>query len=157
ACALIANAYVAVGDHDRAAHSADRALKIADRLQDTSLHGLARFRRGQANHALGRYTEATRHFDRAATILSGHRMRQQLAMAGFPAALARSASAMCLSETGDFVAALAKANEALQMAEAIDDPFTLTFALTGLGHHAVRMGDFAKAIATLERSLAIAR
>src|SRR5262249_12324960 len=100
---------------------------------------------------------AAAHFDCAATILSGDRMREQVAMAGFPAALARSASAMCLSETGNFAAAMANADEALKMAEAIDDPFTLTFAFTGLGHHAVRMGDFAKATATLERSLTIAR
>ncbi len=157
ACALLTNAHVAVGDHDQAVRSASRALEIADHLEDFPLQGLANFRLGQANQALGRYTEASEYFGRTAAALTRDRMRERLGMAGFPAALSRSGMAMCLAETGNFAAALAAADEGLQMAEAIEQPFTLTLAFAGLAHLSVRRGDVATAILTLERGLSIAR
>src|SRR5262249_33336381 len=107
--------------------------------------------------AVGRYAEAIDHFGWTATALTRERMRERLGMAGFPSAMARSALAVCLAETGNFTAAMARAHEALQMAEAIEQPFTLTFALAGIAHISVRKGDLANAIPTLERGLTIAK
>jgi class 3 adenylate cyclase/tetratricopeptide (TPR) repeat protein len=157
ACTLLTNAHVAVGDYQQAVRSACRALEIADDLGDLELQGLANFRLGQANLGLGRYADAIVYFGRTAATLTRDRMRERLGIAGFPAALSRSGLAMCLAETGDFAAAMAVADEGLRMAEALEQPFTLTFMYAGLAHVSVRRGEMASAISTLERGLGVAR
>ena len=62
-----------------------------------------------------------------------------------------------LAELGEFTEALARAGEAVEIAEAVDQPLSRTVAYTGLGVACLRRGEHARAITALERALGLIR
>src|SRR5262249_35550626 len=70
-------------------------------------------------------------------------------------------SRMCLSwalaELGDFGEALARAEEAVEIAETVDQPLSRTVAYVGLGVVSLRRGEPARAIGALEQALGLVR
>jgi tetratricopeptide (TPR) repeat protein len=61
----------------------------------------------------------------------------------------------CLAELGGFAEGRGVAEEAMRIAEAVEQPFSIAGALIGVGLLARRQGDIRQAIPTLERSLAL--
>jgi tetratricopeptide (TPR) repeat protein len=61
----------------------------------------------------------------------------------------------CLAELGEFDAGLARGEEGVQIAEAVDHPFSLAVACCGIGILFLRKGDLARAISALERALGV--
>ena len=76
-------------------------------------------------------------------------------MAGFPAVFSHNHLALCLMELGAFAEARGHAEEAIRMAEAVNQPYSLTVAYHGAGVLALRQGDLPKAIPLLERGLGL--
>jgi len=153
----LVNYYVYIGDHRPALECAQRALAIAESLGDLVSRIVANFRVGQTYHALGDYRRAVHFLQRAAEDLKGDLIRERLGMAGFPAVFSRSQLAWCLTEMGEFAEGIAFADEAMQIADAAGQAWTLTSASFALGCLHVRKGDLPKAITVLDRGLKICR
>jgi tetratricopeptide (TPR) repeat protein len=64
---------------------------------------------------------------------------------------------LCLAERGEFAEGAARAEEALRVAESVDQPFSIVSASAGLGRLLLRRGDPARAIPILERGLELSR
>jgi tetratricopeptide (TPR) repeat protein len=60
-----------------------------------------------------------------------------------------------LAELGAFVESLARGEEAVRIAEAAEQPFSLIWAYFGIGQLYLRKGDFHRSISVLERGLSL--
>jgi tetratricopeptide (TPR) repeat protein len=78
-------------------------------------------------------------------------------MAGFPAVLLRALLSWCLAELGGFADGLTIGEEAIRIAESVDQPFSMTLGYVLLGSTRLSRGDLPEAIAILERGLAVCR
>src|SRR5262249_19804173 len=74
-----------------------------------------------------------------------------------PAVISRGYVSLGLAETGGFGEGAGVEAEALRLAEAAEQPFSITAALTFVGLLYRRQGDVHHAIATLERGLALSQ
>jgi len=74
-----------------------------------------------------------------------------------PAVTSRGRPATCLAELGDFAEGRGLGEEAVRLAEAIAQPYTLATALMFVGVLYRRQGDISKAIPVLERGLALSQ
>jgi tetratricopeptide (TPR) repeat protein len=76
-------------------------------------------------------------------------------MTGLPAVLSRTWLVSCLADLGEFDTGIARGDEAVQLAEAAEHPFSLTQAYFALGTLFLRRGDLPQAIPVLEHGLAL--
>jgi len=146
-----------IGEHERAVRVGQRELAIATDFRDFGHAVVSNFRLGQAYHALGDYPQAMECLGRNVQSLDGELQRERFGMAGLPSVFSRSWLAWCLAEQGEFAVGLARAEEAVQIAHAVDHPYSLVVACFGVGAlHLVR-GEFEQAIPVLERALVLAQ
>src|SRR5439155_451530 len=87
--------------------------------------------------------------------LTGELMREHFGMTGLPAVMSRTWLVWCLAELGAFAEGAVRGAEAVRLAEAVEDPFSLTQAYARLGGLYLCQGDLPQAIPALERSLAL--
>jgi class 3 adenylate cyclase/tetratricopeptide (TPR) repeat protein len=147
--ALLAGLSFVVAKHNRAVEYGERALAIAAASGDLTLQLQANFFLGQANLGLGAYHRArdyfTKNLDPPPTGLTGI----------LYSILSHAWVAWSLAELGELPTALARAEEALNAAEAVGDQFCLVNAIACVGNVRVWKGDLAEAIPLLERGLAL--
>src|SRR5262249_10827859 len=131
---------------------AAKALAIAESLGDFPLMVMANFYLGSDNLALGDHQHAEV-FLRKTIALSEERPGERFLMAGSPAIMGRGYLTWVLADRGEFEEGVKVGHEALQMAEAIGQPFSLARTLNDVGYlHCVK-GDPGRAIPLLERAL----
>ena len=88
---------------------------------------------------------------------TGFRVAVSLSSAPWPtttagsSVISRANLALCLAEVGEFAEAVVRGEEARQIAEEIDHPYSRIAACLGLGGVWVRQGEFEKAVTVLER------
>jgi tetratricopeptide (TPR) repeat protein len=143
------------GDQDRAVETGQRALAIAVARRDFALEVMATFFLGLPHMALGDYRRAVYYHRRNVEALTGQWLHERFGEFGLPSVFARAYLCWSLAELGESAEGLARAEEAVEIAETVDQPFTLSHAYFGLGMLRLRRGDLRQAIAALERSLAI--
>ena len=153
AYAYLAEYFRLTGDLDRAVESGERALAIATALGDFSLEVMATFFVGSARHGLGDYRRAVDCFRRNVASLMGELIHERFGMTGLPAVMSRNWLVSCLADLGAFDEGTARGEEAVQLAEAGNHPFSLTQAYFALGSLYLRKGDLPQAIPVLERGL----
>jgi class 3 adenylate cyclase/tetratricopeptide (TPR) repeat protein len=141
------------GELDRAIEAGRQALTVADALGDFELRVATDTHLGPAYAALGDYRQATEILRRSIASLTGDLARQRFRLAGFPAVGSRSNLVCCLAELGEFDEAAVLADQALRLAESIEDPYSLTFACFGAGTLSLLKGEFNQTIEVLERGL----
>jgi tetratricopeptide (TPR) repeat protein len=141
------------GEPARAIESGEHALALATTLGDFDLQVMSTFFVGAACSALGEYRQAADYFRRNVASLKGERVHERCGMTGLPAVLSRTFLVSCLADLGEFDEGTARGNEAIQIAESAEDPFSLTQAQNALGTLWLRQGDLNKAIPILEHSL----
>ena len=141
------------GDHDRARESGECALAIASGLEDVAIRVATNEHLGRVFYALGDYRRAADLLMWNVTALQGERIYERFGMAGPPSVHSRAWLARCLAELGMFAEGIAQGKEAVQMAEAVNRPHSLSVAYQGLGFLYFRKGDLHKAIPLLERGL----
>jgi len=141
------------GDMDRAVETGQRALAIAVASSDFALEVMATFFLGLPYMTLGDYRQAVSYHRRNVEALTSEWLYERFAGPGLPSVFARAYLAWSLAELGEFTEGVARADEAVQIAEAVDQPFTLGHAYFGLGLLRLRRGDLHQAIAALERGL----
>lgn len=141
------------GDNDRAVETAQRALAIATASGDFALEVMATFFLGLPYFSLGDYRQAAHYHRRNVEILTGDSLHERFGEPGLPAVFSRAYLAWGLAELGAFAEGSARAEEAMQIAESVNQPFTLSHTCWGSGVLSLRKGDFPEAIVTLERTL----
>jgi tetratricopeptide (TPR) repeat protein len=145
--------YNAAGHLEQVAASGERALAIARTVGDLGLEAQANHRLGQAYMALGEYPRAIDAFKRNVDTLVGDLQTERFGMAGMLAVHSRASMSWCLTQLGEFPAAMAAGEEAVRMAEAADDRFGLVLSQFMVGTIHLRRGDPERALPWLERSL----
>jgi class 3 adenylate cyclase/tetratricopeptide (TPR) repeat protein len=145
------------GDQGQAITHGRRALAIARSLQDLGLLVGTNLALGQAHHTLGEYRHAIEVLRANVETLHGDRRARRFGLVGLPSVLSRTWLVWCLAELGEFAEAMPLGAEAVQIAEAANDPYSLIAANFGVGGLHLRQGDTARAIAVLERALALCR
>ena len=153
---LICAAHTELGHSAEAFSTAERALAVADRLEDRDLQLLA-------NHTLGAMARAAGDYRRAVGCL-----RRSFALG--PEATTRAGRlpapvgvltlgqlAWSLAELGEFVEAVRHAEEAIRLAQASGSAYGLAHAHLGLGGTLFRQGRLGEAMGVLERGLTLTR
>jgi len=150
------SAYVAAhfwwaNDPDRAVGPGHRALAVAQARGDFALQIVANVRLGQAYLALGSYPRARECFHRTIDSLAGDLIHKRFGEALLPSVLARVWLVYVLAKCGEFAEGIARGEEAVRIAEAANQPYSVIHAYRSLGHLYLRKGDLEEAISLLER------
>jgi tetratricopeptide (TPR) repeat protein len=113
---------------------------------------VANLRLGQAYLGLGDYPRAREYFQSNVESLEGDLIRERFGEAHLPSVQTRLWLVHVLAARGEFAEGIARGEEGVQIAQTVDDPFSLIGAYRGLGYLYLRKGDFNEAIRFLERS-----
>ncbi len=147
--------FFTVGDHVRAIDTGRRALEIGRKQNDVLVQVIATFYLAYPHQQRGDLEQAVEGLKWIAATLRGKMIHERFGMAGYPAVLARALLAWCLADLGAFAEARRYADEAIDIAETIDQPWSLGVAQTYLGHFYLGQGDIARAIYLLEQCRAL--
>jgi len=136
---------------------AQRVEAIAERLGDVPLQVAARYYLAAASHLSGDY-RATEHVCRTLMeSLHGEQTWKRFDLATFPAVYSRALLACTLAERGEFDEGGAHGHKAIQIAEALDHPFSTIGACLYLGYVKSVRGELNQATRLLERAVAQSR
>jgi tetratricopeptide (TPR) repeat protein len=148
-----------VGDYDQAIASGEHALAITVALGNFPLNVELNFRLGQVYHQIGEYRVAMNFLRRNVEnveLLQGELAHKMIAPVSF-SVFSRAYLVLCLAECGEFPAGLACGEEAMRIAEALDQPFSVVAAHYGLGLLYLRQGQLDQAMPLLQHSLSVCR
>ncbi|HEY7203843.1 MAG TPA: sigma 54-interacting transcriptional regulator [Methylomirabilota bacterium] len=145
------------GEQDRAIEAGERALQIAESLNDFPLKVATYTWLGQALHGRGEYRRAAALFARNVESLVGSQLVERFGAPQPRSVHSRTCLVWCLTELGEFREATRRGEEALQIAQPLEHPLSLTTACAGLGYLYLRQGQVMKAITLLERGLEATR
>ena len=155
--AYLANYRFWRGDPEGTVAAGHRALTIATAVDDFELRLLANHRLGHGYHALGDYRRAIDVLQQNVDVLRGDLIHQQFGLGSPPAVASRFFLAWSLAEQGQFSEAIARGQEAVEIAEAVAQPISLVMAYLAVGIASFRRGDLQRAIAAFEHSLSLCR
>ena len=134
----------------------ERALAVAEALDDLSLLVVARYYRA-ITHLGSEYGGAADLLRKNVRALEGDLYRERYGLYGFPAPMSCGFLAWALAERGEFEEGLVMAQEGVRMAESLDHPFTMGAEWWMLANlHRIR-GELAPAVRLLDRALALSR
>jgi predicted ATPase len=153
--AYMVNVLSNLGEQDRAVASGQRALAIAEALGDLTIQVAANFYLGIIYYSKGDYRRAMGFFGQNVETLQGDLIYERLGLHGLPSVLSRNFLVRCLSEMGMFAEGIARGEEGVQVAEAVDHPFSLINTYSGVGALYLLKGDLHQAIPPLERGLGL--
>ncbi len=154
--AYMATYFAMSGDPDRAAESGQRALAIAKALGEFPLEIAANFRLGLA-YLTCDYRRASEFFRRNVESLQGELIRERFGEAGPASVLSRMWLVVLLAEQGEFAEGITRGEEAVHIAETVDQPWSLIGAYYSVGCLYLRKGDLDKATPVLERGLGLSQ
>ncbi len=143
----------AQGEYEQAVTACERAIAMARSLDDYGLEVRATFYLGWAYYCLGNYPKAVEAQRRNLVPVDNPVVRERFGSVGFPFANSRNALALALAERGEFVEAVARGTEAIQIAEAVGHPSSVAVVYRGMGHLHLRRGDLHQATLALEHAL----
>jgi tetratricopeptide (TPR) repeat protein len=143
------------GEPDRALELGQRALALAH--DDVSLQTWVSQRLGMVWQTKGDYRQAVKRLNRTTEALQGDRLYQRMSTGTLASVFARERLAWCLAELGEFVEAMARAEEAGRIAREVDHSRSLVFADRSLGLVLLRRGDVGQAIRPLELAVELCR
>jgi tetratricopeptide (TPR) repeat protein len=155
--ASMAHYFWLMGEYVQALESGRRALAIATDLGDFPLEITTSYYQGLACHSLGQYRRGAEILRGNVQSLQASLLHESFGTAGFHSVFARAWLVSCLAELGEFAEAVARGDEAVQIAEANDEPFSLIQAYLGVGGLHLRTGDLDRGIPRLERALDLCR
>ncbi len=141
------------GNTEQALAAGQRAVAISEDLGDDALRVVADAYVGWTYRDRGSYPQAEELSWKTVHSLTGDRVRERFGQVALPAVFARTTLAFCLAERGEFARGIGIAEEALRIAESVDQPFSLMLACLGVGHVYLRRGEFQKAILAQQRAL----
>jgi class 3 adenylate cyclase/tetratricopeptide (TPR) repeat protein len=154
------------GDSQRALEVGERARAIAADLGDTVLQARVSWVLGLQRQTRGEYLQAVELLRSTLNGVERERSFEGLGRSEFAvewvrtrvvSVSARARLAWCLAELGDFSEAITCGNQAVQIAQEVDDTFGLVFAYRSLGFALLRRGDASQSVQALERSVELCR
>jgi len=146
-----------MGHPKQSEESGRRALAIASQLDDFALGVVANFFVGQGYFNVGDYCHADEHFRRNIAVLKGERAYERLGFTGLPSVLSRTWLALSLAQQGKFQEAMIHGQEALSVAKAVGQPYSLAAAYLDVGETYLDQGALDQAILALERATELCR
>jgi DNA-binding NtrC family response regulator/tetratricopeptide (TPR) repeat protein len=146
-----------LGDYDSAVEAGARATMLAHDHNDIALQITINTYVGLVHYARGEFEDAIDRFTRNVECLTEPFLHDLMGMPQLPSVHSRMWAAWCLAEVGRFDVAIARAEEALEIARATQHPLSSMIAHLGLGRVRLRRGDFPRAIVELEAALALCR
>jgi predicted ATPase/class 3 adenylate cyclase len=150
--AALTNSLWAVGDTRRALEPGRRTLALAGALGDESLAAVGHQYLGQVHHALGDYEPAIDHLRHAVGTLAGDVSRRRVGMVGPPAVFSRTWLVWCLAERGEFDEAQRRVAEALEIANASTQLYSVAQANFAAGMLAMFNGELSDAVTAFEHA-----
>jgi class 3 adenylate cyclase/tetratricopeptide (TPR) repeat protein len=153
----LSNHFQVVGELGRAIEYGERALETAAREGDLGTQVVARSYLSLAYQTLGDYERAITLARQNLEILGRAREREWFGMALLPAVYSRTALVRALAETGEFEEALSVADQAVDLSQQVQHPYSLMFALLGLGVVQLRRGLAETALSPLQQSFQLCR
>jgi tetratricopeptide (TPR) repeat protein len=148
--------FVAACEPDHALVFGQRALAIAEDLGEVGITVTAQTWLGSLYRSLGDYRRSVDFYQKNVAYLHGALLYEHLGLPGPASALCRSHLVASLAECGAFAEGRARAAEGVQIAEAVDHPYSRVVAYWAVGFLALRQGDLPQAIPVLEQALALA-
>jgi class 3 adenylate cyclase/tetratricopeptide (TPR) repeat protein len=146
---------ITLGDNERAIETGERALAIGRALEDTPLQVLATFYLAYSRWYRGEYRQAIGGLRWILVNLQGELIHERFGMTGYPSVLARGLLAWCLSDVGEFAEGKTCAEEAIRIAEALNQPFSQAALRTWLGQVYLGQGDLRTVISLAEQCRAL--
>jgi tetratricopeptide (TPR) repeat protein len=147
--------FSAMGEYARAIAAGQRALALATTSGTFDVQVTAQTRLGQVYYTGGDFRQALDVARRAMALLTGEQRPGRFDMVALPTVAARGYVTGCLAELGDFAEGRGVAEEAIRLAEAAGQPFSLAAAHWHAGLVSRRQGDLQWGVPALERSLAL--
>jgi tetratricopeptide (TPR) repeat protein len=148
-------AFSNMGEHDRAIAAGQQALALATASGAFDIQVVAQTYLGLAYTAVGDFRRALDFSRRVMALLTGEQRFTHFGQTNPPAVVSRVFAIWNLAELGGFAEGRGVGEDAVQIAEAVEQPYSLATALIVIGLLYRRQGDIAKAISTLERALAL--
>ncbi len=136
---------------------AQRVEAIGETLGDVPLQVVAQYYLLLACHLSGDYRGTEHHCRRLMQLLQDDRNRKPFGLAVFPAVMSGAFLARALAERGAFDEGDAHGQEAIRIAEALDHPFSITWACLGLAYLNSVRRELSRATRLLERAVAQGR
>ena len=145
-----------LGHSAEAQDTGERALAIAEALDDRPLRYQARGQLGRLHHTRGDYRQASAVIRDALSALEPAGI-SPIALTVTPTLVATSNTylAWSLAELGEFAEAKRRAEESLRRAEALGNPLALIMACMGVGMVRLRQGNALGAMPPLEQGLQV--
>jgi DNA-binding NtrC family response regulator/tetratricopeptide (TPR) repeat protein len=166
--ATLTGYFWAVAEQDQALEAAQRTLALATDLNDPGLQALGRRLTARILHVRGDYRLAIDMFRQGGEVLTGDQagVDFRLQFGTVPSVkspwvlrpdscFSRANLALSLAEVGEFVEAVIRGEEAGQIAENIERPYSRIVACVGLGGVWLRQGEFEKALTVLDSGLSL--
>jgi tetratricopeptide (TPR) repeat protein len=152
-CSAMIHHFRLMGDEDRLIEYGQRALAVARAVGDFALEVHTTQLLGRAYFDMADYQQAIRVLRKNVAALEGDWSREQFGTVGLVSVLSRTWLALSLAECGEFTEGIAHGEEAVRIAKAVDEPYSLLQADLGVGTLYLTQGDLPNAIRTLERDL----
>jgi len=153
---FLTNFFALRGDFERAITHGEDASQIATALGDPHLQVLAGTLLSLAYFfGPSEYGKVIAQGETTVRLLHGELERERFGMALLPAVYSRTVMAWALAEQGLFARGREVGHQGLQIAESLNHPHSVVFALHGIGTVHLRRGDFPEAVRMLERARAI--
>ncbi len=144
-----------MGENDRAMEASERAVTIASAIEDFSLKVTVNYFQAWLYIAFGDICRARDHAMWTVDSLKGDLQYQRFGLVGLPSVMARAVLVWSLAELGEFAEGVARTDEALQIVQAAEQPFSFVHAFLGVGHLYLRKGEFGDAIRALGQGAAL--
>ena len=157
ATSFLCQYYRLMGDLNPAIEAGERAMVIADELDDLPLRTVAGGHLGPALAAKGEHDRAAQILIAGVERLRGDLASDAMGTTGILGVFTRVYLVCSLAELGEFDRAVRYAEEALQIARDANHVYSLAFAYYGIGTVLALQGEVSKSIALLEQGLDVCR
>jgi tetratricopeptide (TPR) repeat protein len=144
-----------MGDHERAIAAGQRALAQATASGAFDLQIMTQTRLGLVYYGAGDFREALHVSRQVVASLEGKTVPARFGQLAPSSVTSRIFLSLCLADMGAFAEGLVVAEAAVQMAEAVEQPYSLVVALLDVGALYRRQGGLSHAIPVLQRSLTL--
>ena len=149
--------FTLAGDFGAALQAGLRALAIGESQADVAIQVVANSYLGRVYVSRGECREAVRHCEAALALIPAGLAQERFGQAAIQGVYVQVMLAIALGALGRFAEGFARLREATHVAEEAGHVFSLLFPLLGLGIVTLDQGDFAGAVAPLERGLELCR
>jgi class 3 adenylate cyclase/tetratricopeptide (TPR) repeat protein len=157
ALSFLCQYYRLMGEFDSAGEAGERAMAIADELDDLSLRMVASGHFAAVFAGRGDHHRASQILSAAVEPLRGDIATETMGTTGVLGVFLRGYLGCSLAELGEFERAVRWAEEAVEIARAADHVYSLSFSYYCKGIVLALQGEVSRSIAVLEQSLEVCR